>query len=103
MIKVERKDTEKARVAILALQKAKQRGSDYNTPKVNEALKEMFRKKCYICENKDGISSYQIEHLTPHRDNADLKYDWKNLFLSCAHCNNIKNAKYVPILDCSEV
>ena len=53
MIKVERKDTEKARVAILALQKAKQRGSDYNTPEVNEALKEMFRKKCYICENKD--------------------------------------------------
>lgn len=103
MIKVERKDTEKARAAILALQKAKQRGSDYNMPEVNEALKEMFRKKCYICENKDGISSYQIEHLTPHRDNADLKYDWKNLFLSCAHCNNIKNAKYVPILDCSEV
>ena len=94
MIKVERKDTEKARVAMQALEKAKQRGSSYNTPEVNEALKEMFRKKCYICENKEGISSYQIEHLIPHRGNIDLKYDWKNLFLSCAHCNNIKNDRY---------
>lgn len=103
MIKVERKDTEKARVAMQVLEKAKQKGSSYNTPEVNEALKEMFRKKCYICENKEGISSYQIEHLNPHRGNIDLKYDWKNLFLSCAHCNNIKNDRYEPILDCSEV
>ena len=94
MIKVERKDTEKARVAMQALEKAKQRGSSYNTPEVNEALKEMFRKKCYICENKEGISSYQIENLNPYRGNIDLKYDWKNLFLSCAHCNNIKNDRY---------
>ena len=63
----------------------------------------MFHGKCYICENKEGISSFQIEHLKPHRENADLKYDWNNLFWSCAHCNNIKNAKYDPILDCTQV
>lgn len=102
MIKVERKDTEKARDAVHVLQKAKQSGSTYNTPEVNTALMEMFRKKCYICENRDGISSYQIEHLIPHRGNKELKYDWNNLFLSCAHCNNIKNDKYEPILDCSK-
>ena len=32
-----------------------------------------------------------------------MKYDWDNLFWSCAHCNNIKNAKYDPILDCTQV
>ena len=63
----------------------------------------MFHGKCYICENKEGISSFQIEHLKPHRENADLKYDWNNLFWSCAHCNNIINAKYDTILDCSQV
>ena len=27
---------------------------------------------------------------------------WKNLFWSCAHCNNIKSDKYEPILDCTK-
>ena len=26
----------------------------------------------------------------------------KNLFWSCAHCNNIKSDKYEPILDCTK-
>ena len=42
----------------------------------------------------------QIEHLIPHRGDVELKYDWNNLFWSCAHCNN---DKYDPILDCSQV
>ena len=103
MIKFTRNDTEKARAAINVLQLAKEKDSGYNKPEVNEALIEMFRGKCYICENKDSISSYQIEHLKPHRGDLELKYDWNNLFWSCAHCNNIKNAKYEPILDCSQV
>ncbi|MCM1190084.1 MAG: HNH endonuclease [bacterium] len=61
----------------------------------------MFYGKCYICENKEGIS-YQIEHLIPHRGNADLKYDWNNLFLAYAHCNNIKSDRFDPILDCTK-
>lgn len=103
MIKFVRSDTEKAQTAIKVLQVAKEKDSGYNQPEVNEALIEMFRGKCYICENKSNISSYQIEHLKPHRGNLELKYDWNNLFWSCAHCNNIKNAKYEPILDCSQI
>lgn len=101
MIKIERKVTEKAQKAISSLQKAKASKSTYNTPEVNAALLEMFHGKCYICENKQ-ITSYQIEHLYPHHGNMDLKYNWENLFLSCAHCNNTKLDKYDPILDCTK-
>ena len=102
MIKYDRRTTVKAKAAIESLKEAKNSGKSYNTPEVNAALAEMFCGKCYICENKDGISSYQIEHLVPHRGNDALKYDWNNLFWSCAHCNNMKNAKYEPILDCTK-
>ena len=85
------------------MEKARALNGSYNTPEVNAALAEMFFGKCYICENKTGISSYQIEHLKPHGEKADLKYDWNNLFWACAHCNNIKSAKYDPILNCSQI
>jgi len=100
MVRFERKLTPKAQQAMASLEIEKAKGGTYNTEAVNCALKEMFYGKCYICENK-GITSYQIEHLIPHKGNCDLKYDWNNLFLSCAHCNNIKNAKHDPILDCT--
>lgn len=100
MIRIERRKTEKAQRAIAALQEAKRRNSTYNTPEVNEALREMFHGKCYICENKE-ITSYQIEHLRPHRGAAELKYDWDNLFLACSHCNNTKLARFEPIIDCT--
>ena len=102
MVKFERKATVKAQQAVDSLAKEKAKQGTYNTKEVNLALTEMFHGKCYICENK-RITSYQIEHLTPHRGNEQLKYDWNNLFLSCAHCNNIKSVKYEPILDCSLV
>lgn len=102
MIKFNRNDTDKARAAVRSLCKAKASNTTYNTPEVNAALVEMFHGKCYICENKRA-SSFQIEHLQPHKGNIDLKYDWGNLFWSCAHCNNLKNARYEPILDCSQV
>lgn len=93
--------TEKARKAVESLEAARIKKRSYNTPQVNAALQEMFHGKCYICENKD-ITSYQIEHLYPYSKNIDLKYDWNNLFLSCAHCNNIKLDKYEPIIDCTK-
>ncbi len=102
MIKIERKMTEKAQKAVESLQKAKAKGGSYNIEAVNAALREMFHGKCYICENKK-ITSYQIEHLSAHRGNDDLKYDWNNLFLSCAHCNNTKLGRYEPIIDCTKV
>lgn len=103
MIKYKRADTERARAARESLEKEKLKNGTYNTPEVVAALSEMFRGKCYICENKCEISSYQIEHLIPHKDDAELKYGWNNLFLACAHCNNIKGTEYHPILDCSKI
>ncbi len=102
MIRIIRETTEKSEKAVESLkkEKAKKNGS-CNTPEVNAALQEMFHGKCYICENKQ-ITSYQIEHLVPHRENKDLKFDWNNLFLACAHCNNAKLAKYDPIIDCTQ-
>ena len=100
MIKIERKLTDKAQKAIVSLQKAEAGNSSYNTLEVNSALREMFHNKCYICENNQ-VTSYNIEHLYPHRNNKGLKYDWNNLFLSCAHCNNTKLGKYEPIIDCT--
>ena len=101
MIKIERKETEKTKLAEEVLKVAKEKGSTYNIEEVNVALNEVFHGKCYICENKD-ITSCQIEHFVPHRGNVELKYDWNNLFWSCAHCNNIKSDKYEPILDCTK-
>lgn len=101
MIKIDRKSTDKTKKAILSLEEAKKHNSTYNTPEVNAALMEMFHAKCYICENK-AVTSYQIEHLIPHRKNINLKYDWNNLFLACAHCNNTKSDKYEPIIDCTK-
>lgn len=52
MIKIQRRMTDKAQKAVESLQKAKSKGSTYNTEEVNAALREMFHGKCYICENK---------------------------------------------------
>lgn len=101
MVKIERRDTDKTKAAIKSLQEEKQKGGTYNTQEVNSALYEVFYGKCYICENK-AISSFQIEHLKPHKGDVDLKFDWNNLFWSCAHCNNMKSAKYDNILDCTK-
>ncbi|MCM1234622.1 MAG: HNH endonuclease [Ruminococcus flavefaciens] len=101
MIKIERKTTERAEKAINSLKREKPQNGTYNTIEVNEALREMFHGKCYICENKQ-ITSYQIEHLIPHHGDIELKYDWNNLFLACAHCNNIKLDRFDPIIDCTK-
>lgn len=105
MIKVDRNknyDGVEAAKDILKREKVKSSGN-YNQPEVIDALKLIFNNKCYICENKK-ITSYNIEHLRPHKDqNIDLKFDWNNLFLTCGHCNNIKSSRYENILDCTEV
>ena len=82
MVKIERKDTPKAQAAIASLKSEKVKPSGtYNTPEVNDALQEMFAHKCYLCEQK-GLKSIQIEHLVPHHDDIDLKFDWNNIFLA---------------------
>ena len=52
MIKIERKDTIKAQLAITDLHNARESGKTYNTENVTAALIEAFHGKCYICENK---------------------------------------------------
>lgn len=84
----------------LATEKAKARGT-YNCGLVLNTLKNDFKNKCYICENKD-IPSINIEHFIPHEGDINKKFDWDNLFYACAHCNNIKLAKYKNIINCCD-
>jgi uncharacterized protein (TIGR02646 family) len=87
---------------VLGIEKAKQSG-DYNKEEVLTALEKVFSRKCYLCESKN-VTSYNIEHLRPHMNvDLELKFSWDNLFLSCAHCNNLKSSKYKKILDCSKI
>ena len=60
MIKIERKETEKTKQAIADLQKASEIEGDYNTESVNQALKEIFHGKCYICENKAANAALSL-------------------------------------------
>lgn len=76
---------------------------EYNGADVIDQLMHDFYGKCYICGIKP-IQDPEIEHLLPHKGGKypDRKFDWENLFLSCGHCNNIKNQdKYdANVLDC---
>ncbi|WEA38042.1 HNH endonuclease [Lysinibacillus fusiformis] len=83
----------------LQIERSKINGS-YSSTDVLERLKSDFKDKCYICETKNP-TSINVEHLIPHRGDKSLKFKWDNLFWSCAHCNNIKLAKYDNILDCT--
>lgn len=99
MVKIERTPTAPASLAI-----EKEKGtSKYNGFDVMEALNRDFRGKCYICEI-DGLQTVQVEHLRPHcgGKNRDLMFAWDNLFLSCGHCNNVKNKKKYEdsVIDC---
>ena len=93
---------EKSQPAPLCLETEKLKASGtYNCGEVLERLKTDFKNKCYICENK-GITSINIEHFIPHEVHVGLKFDWNNLFYACAHCNNIKLAKYKNIINCCD-
>lgn len=72
----------------------------YRGGPVYEQIKADFHGKCYLCED-DEITAIQIDHLEPHRGDRDKKYNWRNLFFSCAHCNNQKGDRYWPLLDCT--
>ncbi len=68
-----------------------------------EQIIKDFNNKCYVC-NLGELTIIQIEHLKLHKNGTlkELKFDWENLFLSCPHCNSIKNnPKYdCKVLDC---
>lgn len=53
MVKIERKDTQKARDAISSLKNEKKKVSGtYNTEEVNAALQEMFAHKCIFASKR---------------------------------------------------
>lgn len=89
----------KSEPASLAIEKDKPNGT-YRCEDVLNAIKEDFYNKCYICEWKKP-TSINVEHFVPHKGNKDLKFDWKNLFWSCYHCNNTKLAAFNNILNCT--
>ena len=97
MVKIERTPTAPPS---LAVEKTKASGK-YNEEDVIDQLYQDFHGKCYLCGIKPphGI---EVEHLRPHKGDIDRKFDWNNLFLSCTHCNSVKNqAQYGDlILDC---
>lgn len=76
----------------LAIEKKKGKNGKYNMPDVMSQLANDFNKKCYICELGD-IQDPEVEHLIPHHggNDIDAMFDWNNLFLSCHHCNGLKN------------
>lgn len=79
----------------------KKNNGNYRHKDISETIQKLFHNRCYLCE--DIPQSINIEHLVPHRDsNHALKFSWDNLFWSCAHCNNIKLARYDSILDCTK-
>jgi uncharacterized protein (TIGR02646 family) len=84
----------------LEIEKAKANG-DYKCANVLERIKDDFKNKCYICEYKEPVA-INVEHFRPHEGDANLKFDWNNLFWSCSHCNNTKLGKYQNILNCTD-
>lgn len=103
MIKINRIENELVSKAkdVLEQEKNKNNG-DYKKEEVIKALNCVFHQKCYLCESLRP-TALQVEHFKPHRQNKDLLFDWNNLCLSCAHCNNTKLAKYDNILDCTQI
>lgn len=85
----------------LITEKDKLNGS-YKCNDVFDRLKKDFKNKCYICEYKEP-TSINVEHFKPHKGDKNLKFDWDNLFLSCAHCNNTKLGNYDNILNCTDI
>lgn len=99
MVKIERSFPAPPSLA----EEAKKAAGKYDKPDVIEQLRKDFHNKCYICEMK-GLQDPNVEHLLPHKNGKypERKFDWENLFWSCAHCNGIKNSsKYDKgIIDC---
>jgi len=78
---------------------------NYRCDNVLKLIKQDFFKKCYLCEYK-GITSIDVEHFKPHKGkNIDLKFDYKNLYYACKHCNTCKLAleEFDDILDCTNL
>lgn len=88
----------------LEREKSKTNGK-YNCIEVRELLNKDFFGKCYICGIEPIQDGGEIEHLVAHKENLDKKFDWDNLFLSCGHCNSVKNKNKFSenVINCTKV
>ena len=102
MVKVERSFPAPKSLAV----EAKKAAGSYREKDVIEQLRHDFNDKCYICELKP-LPDVQVEHLKPHKGGLfkELKFAWGNLFLSCVHCNSVKNKNAYDegIIDCCKI
>lgn len=74
----------------------------YSEKDVIESLEKAFHSKCYICETKEPLA-LNVEHFEAHQGCKEKKFDWNNLFYSCARCNNFKRHTYDDILNCTDL
>lgn len=85
----------------LSIENIKGLSGDYKKPDVTAQIKKDFHDKCYICESK-YVTAINVEHFEPHEKKDMIKrFNWSNLFWSCAHCNGIKSNKYKNLLNCT--
>ncbi len=72
-----------------AKQQKKQAQKKYAHPEVKKALVDMFHEKCAYCESQIRVVAYgHIEHFLPKAAYINYTFEWSNLVLSCAICNN---------------
>jgi uncharacterized protein (TIGR02646 family) len=78
MIRVHRREVAPASLATIQKRPFKE--------DVLQALHEDFHGKCYLCEGL-AAESFDVEHLHPVADFAELEFDWGNLFPAHSRCN----------------
>lgn len=77
------------------------RSRTYNHPEVREELRRMSHGKCFYCERKLAEADEQVDHYVEVEARRDLAFEWANLYLACATCNNTKAAdSRIPNADC---
>jgi len=99
MIKFERSSVAPSSLAV----ESKKKNGCYRCDDVITQLKHDFYDKCYLCEMKP-VYDMEVEHRLPHHNRTIFErvFDWNNLFLSCRHCNSVKNSSNYDegIIDC---
>jgi uncharacterized protein (TIGR02646 family) len=69
----------------------------YNHADIKEQLLSDIKNKCMYCESRiTHIDFGDIEHIKPKADFPAHAFDWENLGISCAVCNNKKRNHYAP-------
>lgn len=88
MIDVTRPDTSPASLA----------EKKYNGRDVLETLHKAFLGKCYLCETRVEVGTFEVDHRKPKAEDQfpELAYEWKNLFPTCNthRCNQRRERKY---------